>query len=50
MKRYIDIQGLNESIGFIGMDDEGNPIELIQAGTTITLINHFKEEIQGEKD
>ena len=45
MKKYIDFQTLNGSVGIIGTDDKGNPIELIQAGTTINSIPiKYKDE------
>ncbi|MDD2447966.1 MAG: hypothetical protein PHY91_09890 [Tissierellia bacterium] len=45
MKKYIDFQTLNGSVGIIGTDDKGNPIELIQAGTTINSMPvKYKDE------
>lgn len=35
MKKYLDMQMQDECIGVIGTDEEGKPIEIIQAGATI---------------
>ena len=36
MKKYLDMQMQDGAIGVIGVDQEEKPIEIIQAGTTIT--------------
>ena len=36
MKKYLDMQTQDGGIGVTGFDEEGKPIERIQAGTTIT--------------
>lgn len=36
MRKYLDIQMQDGSIGVFTIDDEGKPIEIIHAGTTIT--------------